>query len=172
MAEQAVQDAGGAPSDAEAKGGMSGKKIVLFVVLPLLLLIGGLAGAYFAGLFDSLLGKGEEAEAHSESEASEQSVFFELPVMLVNLNSGGQKTAYLKISIALEVTSEADASALRTVLPRIVDNFQVYMRELRVEDLRGSAGLQRLREELLLRVNSAVEDVEVMDVLFKEMLVQ
>ena len=54
----------------------------------------------------------------------------------------------------------------------MVDNFQVYLRELRVEDLRGSAGIYRLREELLARVNSAVRPTKVKDVLFKEMLVQ
>ena len=47
-----------------------------------------------------------------------------------------------------------------------------FTRELRVEDLRGSAGVQRLREELLMRVNTAVHPIEVRDVLFKEMLVQ
>ena len=61
---------------------------------------------------------------------------------------------------------------LDVVLPRIVDNFQVYLRELRIEDLQGSAGLQRLREELLLRVNASTKTAKVRDVLFKEMLVQ
>ena len=52
-------------------------------------------------------------------------------------------------------------------------NFQVYLRELRVEDeLSGSAGVYRLKEELLARVNAAVEPINVTDVLFKEMLVQ
>jgi flagellar protein FliL len=58
------------------------------------------------------------------------------------------------------------------VLPRIIDNFQVYLRELRVEDLKGSGGMYRLREELLLRVNAAVAPAKINDVLFKEMLVQ
>jgi flagellar protein FliL len=61
---------------------------------------------------------------------------------------------------------------LQAVMPRVIDNFQVYLRELRVEDLRGSAGVYRLREELLVRVNSAAAPVKVRDVLFKEMLVQ
>jgi flagellar FliL protein len=43
---------------------------------------------------------------------------------------------------------------------------------LRIEDLQGSAGLLRLREELLTRVNSSVKPAKVNDVLFKEMLVQ
>jgi len=58
------------------------------------------------------------------------------------------------------------------LLPRIIDNFQVYLRELRVGDLKGSAGIYRLREELLTRVNSAIAPSKVKGVLFKEMLVQ
>jgi flagellar FliL protein len=57
-------------------------------------------------------------------------------------------------------------------MPRIMDNFQVYLRELRIEDLKGSAGMYRLREELLVRVNAAAAPAKVRDVLFKEMLVQ
>ena len=43
---------------------------------------------------------------------------------------------------------------------------------MRVEDLKGSAGMYRLREELLGRVNAAAAPVKVSDILFKEMLVQ
>lgn len=157
----------------EKKGGFSGKKLVLFVVLPLLLVCGGGAAAFFLGVFDSLLGK-EEMVAEEEAEATEPqaSVFFDLQEMLVNLNTGGRKTNYLKISLSLEVGSEEDIVALQRVMPRIVDSFQVYLRELRIEDLHGSAGLQRLREELLLRVNTAAQPIVVRDVLFREMLVQ
>ena len=54
----------------------------------------------------------------------------------------------------------------------IVDSFQVYLRELRVADLKGSAGIYRLREDLLRRVNEAAQPVKINDVLFKEILVQ
>jgi len=57
-------------------------------------------------------------------------------------------------------------------LPRLVDSFQAYLRDLRVEDLQGSAGLQRLREDLLSRAGVAVPEVQVRDVLFKQFLVQ
>src|SRR3546814_10138387 len=87
--------------------------------------------------------------------------------MLVNLNTGGKNRNYLKIAISLELTSQEDSVALQNLLPRVVDNFQVYLRELRVEDLRGSAGVQRLREELLLRVNKAVYPIQVRDVLYQ-----
>jgi flagellar FliL protein len=41
-----------------------------------------------------------------------------------------------------------------------------------MEDLRGSAGMYRLREELLMRVTEAAQPIRVRDVLFQEMLVQ
>lgn len=162
--------------EAKPKKGLSGKKLVLLVILPLLLLAGGGAGAYYGGFLDPFLGKsgGHEA-AVDETEtlhAGVSTTFYELPEMLVNLESSGRRTNYLKLVLALEVEDDDDIAELEDVLPRIVDNFQVYLRELRVEDLHGSAGLQRLREELLLRVNASTRTAKVRDVLFKEMLVQ
>jgi flagellar FliL protein len=176
MAEQVLDETADGEAEVEAKPrarGIAGKKLVLFVGAPLLVLILGLGGAYFAGLFDSLLGGAGPggAEAHGEG-AAYPPTFYELPEMLVNLNTTGRNSSFLKISVSLEIADEHDRAKLDAALPRIVDNFQVYLRELRIEDLSGSAGLQRLREELLLRVNTAVGPGVVKDVLFKEMLVQ
>ncbi len=92
--------------------------------------------------------------------------------MLVNLNGTGRRQNFLKMQVSLELTDEAVIPELKKLSLRIVDNFQVYLRELRVEDLRGSAGVYRLREALVARVNVAVRPVQVKDVLFKEMLIQ
>jgi flagellar protein FliL len=173
MADQAAtQNVGDMEIEATPKGGLNGKKLVLFIILPILLLLGGAAGAYLSGLLDPLLGGAEPVVEEEAAPVDTRAVFYDLPQMLVNLNTGGRKNNYLKISISLELTREEDRTELATLLPRVVDNFQVYLRELRVEDLRGSAGVQRLREELLMRVNTAVHPIVVRDVLFKEMLVQ
>jgi flagellar FliL protein len=165
-------------------GGGGGRKkfskrsLLLFVVLPLVLLGGAGAGAWVSGLGDPLLAMVLGAPAEGEAQEEQSAVpagpvsYYELPQMLVNLSNDGRKSSFLKIVVSLEVTGEGASHALDEALPRIVDNFQVYLRDLRVEDLRGSAGVYRLREELLFRVNAAVEDVKVTDVLFKEMLVQ
>ena len=149
---------------------LSGKKIVLFFVLPVLLLAGGGAGLMMSGM----LGGDDAAQktSHTAPPAEIKTVFFDLPEMLVNLNSTGRRPNFLKIQVSLELTSDSSVENLKALSPRIVDNFQVYLRELRVEDLRGSAGIYRLREELLARVNSSVRPTVVKDVLFKEMLVQ
>ena len=152
------------------------KKLILFIVLPLLLLIGGGVGvAVMLGLFSS------EPPANVDEEQTQveevvaptvQTTFFEIPDLIVNLNTSGRKSVFLKIKISLEIADPADIDTVNQLLPRIVDNFQVYLRELRVQDLQGSAGMYRLHEELLRRVNIAVRPAKVKDVLFKEMLVQ
>ncbi|MGQ9365320.1 flagellar basal body-associated FliL family protein [Azospirillum sp. ST 5-10] len=158
----------------------SGKKLVLFVILPLVLLVGAGAGIYFSGVLDMLTGAGdaEHAEAGGEPGAEAGAdphaapIFYDLPDMLVNLNSSGRRPAFLKIKISIQVAKPEDIPAIEHVLPRIVDNFQVYLRELRLEDLKGSAGMYRLRQELLMRISASAHPVKVKDVLFREMLVQ
>jgi len=166
--ETAPAEGGG---EAEAKGGGKKKLIMIVGGAVGLLLVAG-AGLYFTGMLDGLLGK-KHAPAVAEAPPPKPLVFFDLPDFLVNLNSGGAKKAsFLKLSVSLELEKQEDTARLQAVMPRIVDNFQIYLRELRVDDLRGSGGIYRLREELLARVNAAVAPVKVNDVLFKEMLVQ
>jgi flagellar FliL protein len=140
--------------------------------VPLFLVIGGGLGLTFSGLLDSLFGKSTPSVEGSKKAAAQPAVFFDLPEMLVNLSTSGSRASFLKITVSLEIAKQEDIPHIREVLPRIMDNFQVYLRELRLDDLRGSAGMYRLREELLARVNAAVAPVKVRDVLFKEMLVQ
>ena len=140
------------------------RKTIIFAaagVLALLIVIG--AGVFFAmPLFTA-----EESNAPSSDV-----VFYDLPEMVVNLASTSNRRTYLKIQISLELDRAQDVEALQKLLPRVIDHFQVYLRELRADDLHGSAGIYRLKEELLRRVSAAARPVIVRDVLFKEILIQ
>jgi flagellar FliL protein len=101
-------------------------------------------------------------------------VFYDVPDILVNMASDGEKPAFLKLALSLELEG-ADArarAAIDPVLPRVIDQLQTYLRELRIEDLNGSAAVFRLKEEMLRRVNLAIEPIKVKDVLFREMIIQ
>ena len=160
----------------EKKGGLDPKKKKLIIIAVVLLLaIGGIAAAYFTGLLQPIIEliTGEEATEEEEEEVDkENAVFFPLEELIVNLNTGGRNSTFLKIRVSLELADGGDISRIESVMPRIMDNFQVYLRELRIEDLKGSAGMYRLREELLTRVNAAAAPAKIQDVLFKEILVQ
>jgi flagellar FliL protein len=168
---------------ATSKGGGSKKKLLMIIALILLLVVGGLAGAYFTGLLDPvvemLTGDAEEDKCEGEGEGEgegecpeQQAVFYDLQEVLVNLNTGGRKSSFLKIRISLELEKETDIPIIKALMPRVIDNFQVYLREIRLDDLKGSAGIYRLREELLRRITAASAPAKIKDVLFKEMLVQ
>lgn len=160
------------------------KKLVLFVVLPLFLLIGGGAGLYFSGMLDQFLKKDEQvetgeksADSHGKSAKGDHGaasgvVFLEIPNMLVNLSGPDEQSRYLRLKVQLELANAADLAAVQAVMPRVVDQFQTYLRELRIKDLQGSAGIYRLQMELLSRVNAAAYPTEVRDVLFQEILIQ
>ena len=181
--------------EGQASGGGGKKKLIIIIALVFLVIVGGVAGAYFMGLLDPVIEMivgpdesgeggeggeegedGEECEEGEEGEegdcASGRAVFYDLQELLVNLNSGGRKSSFLKLRVSLELASARDKAKMDTIMPRVIDNFQTYLRELRITDLKGSAGMYRLREELLVRVNAAVAPAKIKDVLFKEMLIQ
>lgn len=145
---------------------LSGKKIVLFGGAGLVVLvILALAGFFLLG------SKDEDAQKTAETEAV-QLIFIDLPELVVNLNTGERQAQFLRARISLEVDRASARAEVEEKMPRVIDDFQVYLRELRAQDLNGSAGLYRLKEELLVRINRSVAPAEVKDVLFREMLVQ
>lgn len=157
--------------DSEEGGGGGKKKLILFggIGLVVLLAIGG--GAYFFLIGTGMPSAPADGPADVEQEVQKPVVFYDLPEMTVNLATDG-RSAYLKVRIALEVENRAMISQVEPYLPRILDAFQIYLRELRPADLEGSAGLFRLKEELLRRINLSVYPGRVEGVLFKEILVQ
>lgn len=175
--------------DAEESGGFSLKKIIIFLVLPLLILGGGIGAAYFMGYLDSILGIEKECEeitdpedprfeecraelAAAGKEGAAPGFYYDIPDIRVNLNTSGRNQQFLFLVVKLEVPDQETLDQIEQYAPRITDHFQTYLRELRLEDLQGSAGIYRLRLELLERVNAAAPEIEVRDVLFQEMLVQ
>jgi len=115
---------------------------------------------------------GKDAKPGAVTAGPNGVVYYEMPSFLVNLNSGDKRTSFLKMTVTLELASAEDQLKIDEVMPRITDSFNTYLRELRSPDLAGSAGLHRLREELLLRINEISQPAKVNDILFKEIIVQ
>lgn len=97
--------------------------------------------------------------------------FFTLPDMTVNLQSPDGRPTYLKLKLTLETADAHVAEQLQAEMPRMQDMFQGFLRELRPEDLAGSAGSFQLRAEILRRVNLIAAPGKVDAVLIEEMLV-
>jgi flagellar FliL protein len=177
-----------------AKGG---KKKLLLLAVPLLLVVIG-AGLWFGGILPPLLGMGKEkhaeaaekpgappgaagqpADAHGGAGEAAKSTakvveptYFDIPEIIVNLNAGARRTGFLKLHAKLELAKPEDVPGVTAAMPRVLDLFQTYLREMRPDELRGAAGTYRLREELIARASLAAAPAQIVDVLFVEMLVQ
>jgi flagellar protein FliL len=118
---------------------------------------------------------GPEGEMHAAAQGSTApGAVIDLEEMKISLAAGPgeERQAFLKMKVALEVADPDMAKMVEPLMPRVVDSFQVFMRELRPNDLEGSAGIYRLKEEMMRRVNVAVYPHKVDAILFKELLVQ
>ncbi len=121
-------------------------------------------GAAPAGDADPSLGK--------ITEGPDGVIFYTLPDMVVNIQSADGRPTFLKLKLTLEMHDAGLATTLQGQAPRMQDMFQGFLRELRPEDMAGSAGTYQLKVEILRRVNLVAAPGKVDAVLIEEMLVQ
>ena len=198
----AVSDTPTADGEEGAGGPKKKKLPLLFIIIPAaLLVLGGGGGAAFfllqpkpASAEDA--GHGAEKKGGHDKKAEKKGgdhgggdapadaalgviaegpegvTFFTLPDMVVNIQSPDGRPTFLKLKLTLETKDAAVAEQLQAEMPRMQDMFQGFLRELRPEDLAGSAGSFQLRAEILRRVNLLAAPGKVDAVLIEEMLVQ
>ena len=182
-------------ADGEAEGAPAKKKLpLLFIIIPAaLVVLGGGGGAAFflmqpkaeaadaghAAPEKKKDGGGHGAAADGEadpalgviSDGPDGVVFYTLPDMTVNIQAPDGRPMYLKLKLTLEMNDADLAHHLQAEMPRMQDMFQGFLRELRPDDLAGSAGSFQLRAEILRRVNLIAAPGKVDAVLIEEMLV-
>ncbi len=169
---EAAAAQGAAPKQGLVKK-LLGNKLVLFGAIGVVVLLMGGGAAYYFFL------RGPDKSAELAANAPEalpatppNIVYADMPDIIVNIQGADAAPAYLKLSVSLELDSAEEKAGITALMPRVVDQFQGYLRELRIDDLKGSAGIVRLKEELIRRVNSAAAPYRVHDVLLKQMIVQ
>ncbi|HML13573.1 MAG TPA: flagellar basal body-associated protein FliL [Xanthobacteraceae bacterium] len=168
-AKNAEAEAKDEAEEAEGEGAQPKRKLplklIVIVAAGFVVLAGGGVGAY--ALFH------HKAEEKPASAAVKPVAFFDLPDVVVNLsNAAGERAQYLKLKIVLELPDQTMGAQIQPVMPRVMDAFQTYLRELRPADLDGSGGLYRMRDELTRRINSMIAPHRINAVLFKEVVVQ
>ncbi|WP_292066604.1 flagellar basal body-associated FliL family protein [Brevundimonas sp. UBA7664] len=196
----AVSDA--PPAEGEEGAPKKKKLPLLFIVIPAaLVVLGGGGGAAFFMMQPKPAsteedGHGAEKKGGHEKKAEKKSgghgaadgpadpalgviaegpdgvTFLTLPDMVVNIQAPDGRPTFLKLKLTLETHDAHVAEQLQAEMPRMQDMFQGFLRELRPEDLAGSAGSFQLRAEILRRVNLIAAPGKVDAVLIEEMLVQ
>ena len=162
----------GAPAEGAAEGGGKSKKKLIIIVAGVLVLAGAGGGGWF--FFMKKPSAEQIAAAEAAKNVKKPVAFIEMKDMMISIAGGPQqeRQPMIKIKVVLETADAKISDEIKPLLPRVEDAFQVFMRELRPSDLEGSAGMYRLKEELLRRVNITVHPAKIDAVLFKELLVQ
>ncbi len=150
--------------DASAKR----RKILLIALGALaVLLFGGGLGYYFL----MMRGSGHEEEAIKAKNA-EGIVYVDVPEMNVNLRTQDGQTAFLKINFSIAARDEAAGEDIKEQLPAIRDAMQPFLRELRPEDLAGSAAVFRIKEEMTRRAIARVGPDMIEDIMIEDLIQQ
>ena len=154
------------PAAATAKPG--GRKKMVIGAVAALVLLGGGSGAYF---FLSGDDKADATEQVAEADA-EPPVFIDVPPMVVNLRSADGAARFVKLRFMLVPGPEGEAAVIEKKLPLLLDAYQPFLRELRPEDLAGSAAVFRIKEEMLVRARDVLGAGQVKDVLIQVLIQQ
>lgn len=115
--------------------------------------------------------KGDKKGVNPISEGPDGVVYYTMPDIVANIQTADGRPSYLKLKLAFELPDEAAAEEIEPNAPRLNDMFQGFLRELRPEDISGSAGSYQLRMELQRRVNLVIAPAKVNAVLIEEMLI-
>jgi flagellar FliL protein len=160
------------PEAEEAPAAKKGGKKKLLLAVPVVLVALG-AGLWFSGVLPGLLGmKAKATSAQLATKRTGAPVYIDVPELITNLNVPGRRQSYLKLHAKLELGGPEDVAPVTAAMPRILDLFQTYLRDMRPEELRGSEGSYRLREELIGRAAVAVAPAHIQNVLFEELIIQ
>ena len=151
------------PTEEKKKGGKKGIIIGLLGAL----LLGG--GGFYASYVGLILGASETDATHaaeSNLPPLPEIAFIELEPMVISLGSAAN-AKFLRFSAQLDV-DPASEDAVNMVLPRIVDVLNTYLRAVSEDELGRPAALERLRAQMLRRIQVVTEQGQVKDLLITE----
>jgi flagellar FliL protein len=161
------------------------KLIIIGAATVAALTLGGGGAAFFMGGKSATKAEaahGEEAAAdagHGEGDAKDEkggegkeAKFVDVPTISVNLRSPDGSARFLKLHLMLVPGPKTTDTALKDKLPVVLDAYQPFLRELRPEDLGGSAAVFRLKEELMVRATRVLGPGMVKEVLIQDLIQQ
>jgi len=184
MSAEIVEDKG----TPEAKAPNKKKKLIIIgaATAAALTLGGGGAAFFMGGKSATKAEKGHAEDAAAEDSSSEgeakggeggkegegKGKFVDVPTVSVNLRSPDGSAKFLKLHLMLVPGPKTTDTALKEKLPVVLDAYQPFLRELRPEDLGGSAAVFRLKEELMVRATQALGPGMIKEVLIQDLIQQ
>lgn len=152
---------------------LGNKKLLIIAAAALVVVLAGIGSALYFLVFATHGGSEQTVATDMQFPATPPQVaYVKLDEIIVNIQSPDGNPVYLKLVVSLELFSAEETAGIQALKTRIIDQYLGYLRELRADDLKGSAGVMRIKEELLRRTNVAAAPYKVRDVLLNEMIIQ
>ncbi|MEO1951894.1 flagellar basal body-associated FliL family protein [Thioclava sp.] len=131
----------------------------------------------FGGVSALTGGSAADSAGHGASGAAGADALLDFDDIVVNITEttadGTSAARYLKLHLALVYPESPDAEAkMAEKKPFIRDTFTGFLRQMTVEDLRGSIGLIKLKAELLKRARAVVGNDTPSEILISDLVVQ
>lgn len=99
-----------------------------------------------------------------------------LPEFLIDLSPDSRgRITYLKMSASIVVDHRQDENSLQRIAdvkPHIVERTSFFLRELQPEDFQGSEAMERVKQELLRRVNLVLGTMKAEEIVINELVIQ
>ena len=138
----------------------SNNKYIIAMIMLLLLVVGISAFFFF----------NKNTQIKNEPQINEP-VFLDFPEIIVNLNTATNENVYLKLSLVLSLSNNAEVQKIEFKLSKIKDNLETFLRELRPADFSLAGSTIILKEEITKRINAVISPIKIKEVLFKSILV-
>lgn len=167
------------------------KKLIIFVTLPLMLIVGAGMGAVMFGLipgFDPLGTHKKNGMANANSEPKEEpflneapptfaastsdAVNLQLEEFVINLQTERHYPVFMLLSVALELKDQAAQIRVTSLEPRLRDKVIIFASSLTEQELNGFDGINRIRDGLWVRLREIIPKEDLLNVQILKMTIK
>ena len=139
---------------------LSIKRLILFVFLPLVLLVGAGVGVMTSGILKSSASKPKVMEPEVFDPKNLPAAYVEVPDLLVNLRGKDGKPELIIVGVSLAFADPNARGEVNNNLAKVTDPLIIYLRKVDPETFSNADQLERLRQDMEQRVREAIKPVD------------
>jgi flagellar FliL protein len=152
------------------------KRTGIFVVVGVVVVLAAVGvGLTVTGFLPKLLGmkppEGTIAATVVKEKPKEPLVperYYDMPTLVLSMETGRRENRIMQLGISLLMENRDDASKMHAYLPLLIDAVQVYVRTLPPSETETVERLASHRDELLKRINAAIDPIKVEEISLRQ----
>lgn len=150
------------------------KKLLIFIIIGVVVLIGAGAATYFL-LFSSSSPQQEE-----ERVVEYTPTYFPVPDIKLRMRYLDKSIGYMVVGLTLRIPKDSNPEDYKQREPEILDTLHTFIGSLNLDDFTPESfnrfstpvGLERVRQNIVVRLNTVLSPLKVDTVLFRKLITQ